>query len=131
LIVVDASVLVPALADPDSDGDTARSRLLVEPELHAPYHLDLEVVSSLRRRLQTGSIDRSRADEALSNLEILIVRRHPFGTLLDRIWSLRENVTPYDAAYIALAEALDVPLVTADRRLARTPGVHCSIELLT
>ncbi len=130
MIVVDASVLLPALSDPGRDGEQARRRLLEEPELHAPHHVDLEVVSGLKRGLQRRLIDRVRADEAVINLAALAIRRYPFAAFLERIWSLRDAVSTYDAPYVALAEALDLPLVTFDRRLAAAPGLRCEIEVL-
>ena len=131
MIVVDASVLLPALADRGPDGETARQRLLEEPELHAPHHIDLEVVSGLRRGLQRRLLDRERADNALADLASLAIRRYPFTAFLERIWSLRDAGSTYDAPYVALAEALDIPLVTFDRPLAAASGVHCRVEVLS
>jgi predicted nucleic acid-binding protein len=71
------------------------------------------------------------AERAIGRLQALRIERHTHSPLLPRIWGLRENVTPYDAAYVALAEALGVPLLTADARLANAPGIRCEVELLT
>lgn len=130
MIVVDASVLVPALADDGEDGDTARERLRGQ-SLVAPELIDLEVASVLRRLLLAGRLPARRGDLALVDLGDLPLRRAPHRPLLARCWDLKDNVTVYDAAYIALAEALEVVLVTADVRLSRAPGVRCEVELLT
>jgi predicted nucleic acid-binding protein len=129
LTVVDASVVVSALADDDDDGDQARRRLRGET-LHAPEILDLEVVSVIRRLLGAGELDERRAGLALGDLYDLDLRRVGHRPLLPRVWELRHTLTPYDAAYVALAEAIGAPLVTADRRLAAAPGPHCEIEVL-
>jgi predicted nucleic acid-binding protein len=129
VIVVDASVLAPALADDGSDGDRARGRLSGEA-IVSPALVDLEVASVLRRAALGGRLDDRRARQALADLALLPLRRAPHVALLPRIWELRENVTVYDAAYLALAEALGAPVLTADTRVARAPGVNCDIELL-
>lgn len=129
MLVVDASALAPALADDTSAGDAARSRLRGE-RLTAPELLDLEVVSVLRRQLLVGDLDPRRAELALRDLSDLPVRRVPHRRLLGRCWDLRENLTVYDASYVALAELLDLVLVTGDVRLARAPGLRCPVELL-
>jgi predicted nucleic acid-binding protein len=129
LIVVDASVIVTALADGGPDGDRARDRLRGE-RLAAPHLLDLEVTSAWRRLAVGGELDERRARLALADLQGLRVNRVPHGALLDRCWELRDNLTVYDAAYVALAELLDVTLVTADGKLAKAPGPRCLIEVL-
>jgi predicted nucleic acid-binding protein len=129
VIVVDASVVAPALADDGDDGDRARTRLRGE-RLLAPELLDLEVMSALRRAATTGHLDDRRARLALDDFTALDIGRVGHRSLIERIWALRANVTPYDAAYVALAEALAVVLVTADARLARASGPRCVIELL-
>lgn len=130
MIVVDASVLANVVADDTEDGDTARARLSGESVLHAPYLVDAEVMSVLRRRALGGDLAERRAGQALDDLEALRVVRYPHLPSARRVWELRENVTAYDALYVALAEALDCRLVTADARLARAQGPHCRIELL-
>jgi predicted nucleic acid-binding protein len=129
MIVVDASVIAPALADDDSDGDRARARLQGE-RLVAPELLDLEVVSVIRKALLSGVLDERRATMALTDFVDLEIERVGHLPLLGRIWELRQNVTPYDAAYVSLAETLDATLVTADGALARAPGSRCHIEHL-
>jgi predicted nucleic acid-binding protein len=129
VIVVDASVLAVALADDDQDGDAARARLRGQ-SLAAPELVDLEVASVLRRQARAGAIDDRRARLALGDLIDLPLRRAPHRPLLARCWELRGSVTIYDAAYVALAEALDVPLLTGDTRLARAHGPRCAVEVL-
>ncbi len=129
VLVVDASVLVAALADDGADGDTARARLRDE-ELAAPELIDLEVVSVLRRQLSAGTLDARRAQLAVDDLWDLPMQRASHRPLLARCWELRDNLTIYDAAYVALAEALECALVTADTHLANVPRVRCPIEVL-
>ncbi len=129
MIVVDASVLATALGDDGPDGDRARARLRGE-RLSAPELVDLEVASVLRRQVRGGEVDIRRAALALADLAALPLRRAPHRRLLARCWELRENLTVYDASYVALAEALDVTLLTGDGRLARAPGPRCSVEML-
>jgi predicted nucleic acid-binding protein len=129
VLVVDASVLVVALGDDGADGDRARARLRDE-ELVAPELIDLEVISVLRRQLSAGTLDVRRAQFAVDDLRDLPMQRAPHRPLLSRCWELRSNLTAYDAAYVALAEALDTVVLTADVHLANAPGVMCPIELL-
>ena len=129
MIVVDASVLAPALADDNSDGDAARSGLrghaLVAPEL-----IDLEVASVWRRQVVAGQLEVRRADFAVADLLALPLQRIPHRQLVTRCWELRQNLTPYDAAYVALAELLGVVLVTGDKRLSRSSGLRCRVEVI-
>ena len=130
MIVVDASVLAPALADDGLDGDQARARLRDEA-LTAPELIDLEVTSVFRRLSRAGQLPARRSELALSDLLSLPLRRMSHRPLLRRCWSLRENLTTYDAAYIALAEALHLVLLTSDVRLSRAPGLQCDVEVLS
>lgn len=129
MIVVDASVLAVALADDGPDGDRTRNRLRGE-DLTAPELIDLEVTSVLRARSRAGALDQRRSALALNDLNDLPLRRVPHLPLVRRCWELRDNLTPYDAAYVALAEVLGVTLVTGDRGITQAPGPHCSMELL-
>lgn len=129
MIVVDASVLAPALADDGQDGDCARERLRGE-ELAAPELIDLEVLSTLRRAARAKRLDPSRSLQALTDLAALPLRRVPHVPLLGRVWELRDNLSAYDASYVALAEALDTVLVTADGRIKRASGINCEIAVL-
>jgi predicted nucleic acid-binding protein len=118
-LVVDASVLVTALADDGDDGDLVRARLRQADQLHVPELTDLEVLSVLRRHHLAGRLDRRRAELAVADLATLPLARTGHVDLIERIWQLRDALTPYDAAYVALAELVDCPLVTADGKLAR------------
>jgi predicted nucleic acid-binding protein len=129
VLVVDASVLVTALVGDDEDGALARQRLRGE-RLAAPELVDLEVASALRRLHLQGRLTARRAELALTDLTALPVARASHRPLLARCWSLRKNLTVYDAAYVALAEALNAPLLTADAALARSASRSCTIELL-
>jgi predicted nucleic acid-binding protein len=129
VIVVDASVLATALGDDGPDGDRARARLRGE-RLSAPELMDLEVASVLRRQVRGGEVDIRRAALALADLAAIPLRRAPHRPLLARCWELRDNLTIYDASYVALAEALDVTLLTGDGRLARVSSPRCRIEML-
>ena len=129
MLVVDASVVAPLVADAGEDGDRVRQRVRRE-SLVAPELLRVEVVSVLRRQVRAAVLDARRADDAIDDLLALPVTVYPTDLLLRRAWSLRDNVTPYDAAYVALAEALDCPLLTADAHLARAPGPTCPMELI-
>jgi predicted nucleic acid-binding protein len=129
VIVVDASIIVTALADDGPDGERHRARLVGE-RLSAPHLLDVEVVSAWRRRAARGGLDERRMQLARDDLRSLPIRRVPHPPLLERCWELRANLTTYDAAYVALAELIDAPLVTLDARLAEAPGPTCPIEVL-
>lgn len=129
MLVVDASVLFPALADDGSDGDAVRARLRGE-SLAAPELIDLETESVIRRRLSVGGLDARRAELALIDLVELRLRRIRHRPLLPRCWELRENLTVYDASYVAAAELLDAVLVTTDARMAAAPGLRCEVDLL-
>ena len=128
VIVADASVLVVALADDGPDGDQARARLRGE-RLTVPELADLEVASVLRRQIKAGALNSRRARLALDDLAALPAWRAPHRPLLRRCWELRDNLTIYDAAYVALAEAMNTALLTGDQKLARAPGPQCPIEI--
>jgi predicted nucleic acid-binding protein len=127
LIVVDASALVEALVGPTT---IAAARLSREPVLHAPHLLPLEVVSALRKLAADRRLSDRSAGQAIAKLAALPLRLHPHISLLPRIWELRTNLTVYDAVYVALAETLGVPLITADKRLTAAPRLRCVVELI-
>jgi predicted nucleic acid-binding protein len=129
VIVVDASVLVTALADDGADGRRARARLRGE-DLAAPALLDLEFTSALRRLNALGNVPDQRARQALDDLVDLRLERVPHLGLIARCWELRPNLTVYDASYVACAELLEAILLSADSGLARAPGPRCPIELV-
>jgi len=130
LIVLDASVVVEALLGTGPRSERIR-RKIEEPRqsLHVPHLMDIEVLHTLRRCILRGEISRRRGDEAFEDLTNVAFERYPHGPLLDRIWGLKGNLTAYDAAYVALAEALGAPLVTTDARLARAPGIRAEVEV--
>lgn len=130
MIVVDASALLEALLR--TPAAEAVERRLFEPQqtLHAPHLLDVEVTQVLRRYASIGEIDAERGRAALLDLADFPLRRYPHDFLLPRVWDLRNNLTAYDAVYVALAEALDVPLLTRDQRLVTAAGHHAQVELV-
>ena len=128
-MVLDASVVLEViLRTPESDA--IADRILSSRErLHAPHLLDLEVAQVLRRYVSRGEVTESRGREALDVLSFFPLTRYSHEPLLSRIWALRERLTAYDAAYVALAEALGDTLLTRDQRLARTTGIRTRIEV--
>ena len=129
MIVVDASVVVMALGDDGTAGRRSRARLEGE-RLAVPAVLDLEVASAWRRLCAAGRLAPARAEQAIGDLAALPAERVDHRRLLGRCWELREVMTVYDGSYVALAEALDAVLVTADRRLAAAPGARCRFDVL-
>lgn len=130
MIVVDASVLANVVADDHDSGAIARRRLQAAGAASAPDLVDVETVSVLRRRWLHGDLTDERFRSAIDDLLALPVARFPTGALMARAFDLRANVTAYDACYIALAEALDCPLLTSDERLANAPTITCPVEIL-
>ena len=130
MVVVDASVIAPALTNEEELGDHLRERLERE-RLVAPALIDLEVASAWRGQVRAGRLSTGRAEAGFSDLAALPLERTPHGPLMGRIWDLRDNLTVYDASYVALAESLDTILLTGDERLGRAPGIQCEVELLT
>ena len=130
MIVVDASAALEALLR--TPAAKAVERLLFDPlqTLHAPYLLDVEVAQVLRRYAANGEIDGERGRAALADLMDFPLRRYPHDFLLPRVWDLRNNLTAYDAIYVALAELLDATLLTRDKRLASARGHHARVELV-
>ena len=129
MVVVDASVIAPALTHEHALGDRLRERLEGE-RLAAPALIDLEVASIWRGYSRAGRLPARRAEVAIADLAGMPLLRAPHGPLMRRIWDLRDNLGAYDAAYVALAESIDTVLLTGDERLARAPGVQCGVELL-
>jgi predicted nucleic acid-binding protein len=129
LIVVDASAMVELLLGTPT-GSAVAARLSVAREtVHVPHLLDLEVASALRVLEGRGTIGSSDAARALADLLGLPMLRYAHDALLARVWQLRGNLTPYDAAYVALAEHLAAPVATCDARLASAPGLRVAFEL--
>jgi predicted nucleic acid-binding protein len=130
VIVVDASALLEALLHTPA-GDAVRARLAEEvDELHVPHLLYLEVANTLRRYATNRLLPVDRCGDALSDLLGFPLVRHDHHLLLPRVWELRDNLSAYDAMYVALAEALDAPLLTHDGRAAAAPGHRARIELV-
>ncbi len=125
-IVCDASAVVAALIDAGADGQWASARL-TEAELCAPTLLPYECANTLRRLELSGSVSADQSAQAHADLLDLDVELWPHEVLAGRAWELRVNLSSYDAAYVALAELLAVPLVTLDRRIRRAPGPRCVI----
>ena len=130
MIVVDASAVLDLLLEAPGSGPLdARLRRTGE-SLHAPHLLDVEVTHALRRRARGGELGDARACEALTDFLDLPIVRYPHDLLLQRVWTLRHSVSAYDAAYLALAEALDAPLLTRDHKLARAHGHRARVEVV-
>lgn len=123
-LVVDASVVVAALVDAGRDGIWAEARLGSDA-LAAPHLLPVEVVNVLRRAVVAGEVSADSASLAHSDLLDLAVDLFAYEPFADRVWELRDSVSAYDAWYVAVAESLDAPLATLDRRLSRSPGARC------
>lgn len=130
MIVLDASAVLELLLGTELGRSIAMRIADPEISLHAPHLIDVEVAQALRRYVQKGELDRDTAQVALEDLRSLDIERHAHEPLLDRVWALRDNMTAYDAVYVALAEALDAILLTCDGRLARAPGLGKQIELI-
>lgn len=130
MIVVDASVLANVVGDDGPDGRRTRDTMRSAGALSAPDLVDVETVAVLRKRWLAGTISGRRFSAAIDDLQALDVARYPTLPLMRRAHELRANVTAYDAAYVAMAEALDCPLLTADARLADAPGARCEISLI-
>jgi predicted nucleic acid-binding protein len=130
VIVVDASALLEFLLQTPLGAKVEIRLFGDEEEFHAPHLADVEVTQGLRRLVRAGEVSSDRAAEAIADLADFDLHRHPHLDLLARAWKLRENLTAYDAMYVALAEALDAPIVTCDAPLARAPGHRARIELI-
>ena len=130
MIVADASAILELLLQSDS-ASAIESRLFAGGDaIHVPALLDLEVAQVLRRYVLREDMTAARARLAIDVLQGFPMERHLHESLLGRIWELRENLTVYDACYVALAEGLRATLVTCDARLAKAPGIRAPVELL-
>jgi len=129
MIVLDASAALDWLLQ-TAAGQLIEQRIYSRREsLHAPHLLDLEVAQVLRRLVREGALSAGRAEEAIHDLLDLRIARYPHFVLLPRICHHRNNLSAYDAAYVALAEQLDAPLVTRDARLAAASGHRAQVEV--
>ena len=131
MIVVDASIVTNALADDSDDGQAAREALRTDVDLVAPDLVDIETVAVLRKRWLAKTLTARRFRESIDDLGDLAIIRYPAVPLMPRAFELRANVTVYGSTYVALAEALDVPLMTGDKRLANATGPACEIRLVS
>ena len=130
MIVIDASALLEFLLQTPL-GTRVEARLFRdEDEFHSPHLVDVEVTQGLRRLARAGEVSPARAAEAIADLVDLDLHRHTHFDLLPRAWTLRENISAYDAMYVALAEALDATIVTCDTPLAKAPGHRVHIEVI-
>ncbi|MGH7823819.1 MAG: type II toxin-antitoxin system VapC family toxin [Candidatus Binatia bacterium] len=130
MIVIDASALLEVLLNASASGRVAERLFAGNDTLHAPHVLDLEIAQVLRRYTLSGEMEAERGEQALEDLADLPLNRYPHDVFLFRIWALRRNLTAYDAAYVALAEALDAPLITRDAALARASGHRARVEII-
>jgi predicted nucleic acid-binding protein len=130
LIVVDASAVIEVLLGTSAASRVAERFFAERETLHAPHLLDVEIAQVLRRFALAGAFGSERGAQALEDLADFPIARYPHQPFLFRIWELRHNVTAYDAAYLALAEALAAPLVTRDAKLASATGHGARIELV-
>jgi predicted nucleic acid-binding protein len=130
MIVLDASAAIEWLLQ-TSVGARVEERVFSRPlSLHAPHLIDVEVAQVVRRYTSANVITASRGQEALDDLTDMALTRYPHHVFIARIWELRDNLTAYDATYIALAEALQAPLITCDGKLASAAGHRARIEVV-
>jgi predicted nucleic acid-binding protein len=132
MIVLDASAAIEWLLQ-TSKAAAIEARLFAHspaPRWHAPHLLDVEVAQVLRKHVAKGAMSDARGHEALQDFLDLPLVRYPHDFLLPRVWDLRQNLTAYDAVYVALAEALGCPLVTCDGHIARAPGHRAHIDVV-
>ena len=130
MIIVDASALLEFLLQTPLGARVEARLFRDQDELHSPHLADVEVTQGLRRLVRAGEVSSDRAAEAIADLADLDLHRHAHLDLLTRAWKLRESITAYDAMYVALAEALDAPIVTCDAPLAKSPGHRAQIEVI-
>jgi predicted nucleic acid-binding protein len=129
MIVLDASAAIDWLLQTPA-GKRIEHRIFAQREsLHTVHLLDVEFAHVLRRLVRDGALASRRAEEAIEDLGALSMTRYPPGLLLKRIWRLRQNLSAYDGAYVALAEELNAPLITRDRRIAAAPGHRAQVEV--
>lgn len=130
MIVLDASAVLELLLVTGKGARVAERIAAVDETLHAPHLVDLEVAQVLRRYVVRRQLAEARAAEALDDFRDLELNRYPHDVLSSRIWELRHNASAYDAAYVALAEALSAPLLTSDARLGQVPHTRIAVEVL-
>jgi predicted nucleic acid-binding protein len=129
MMVLDASAAIELLIWSQLGAKVRQRIQSIADAVHVPHLIDLEITQVLRKLVLAGFLTDSRGSEALSDLRDLPLIRYPHQQLIQRIWELRHNLSAYDAAYVALAEALDVPLLTCDSKIAAAPGHRARVEL--
>ncbi|PYV58216.1 MAG: VapC toxin family PIN domain ribonuclease [Acidobacteria bacterium] len=129
MIVLDASAAIEWLLQTIAGRQIEKHIVMHHESLHAPHLLDLEVAQVLRRLERNGVITVRRAEEAMQDLSDLRINRYPHHSLLPRIWELHQNLSAYDAAYVALAEVLDAAMLTRDARIGSAFGHSARIEV--
>lgn len=128
MIILDTSAAIAALtAHPRSE--ELVKRLVDDGDLHAPHLIDVEVSQALRGLVSRGELSTDRAEDVRLDFDELLITRYPHQPLADRMWTLRHNLTAYDAAFVSLAEVLGAPLITCDGHIARSPGHGAKVEL--
>jgi predicted nucleic acid-binding protein len=130
MIVIDASVLANVVGDDGPTGESARARLAAATQVSVPDLADVETVAVLRKRWLAGDLSARRFRTAIDDLLALPIARYPSGPFMRRAYELRANIASYDATYVSLAEGLACPLLTGDARLARAPGIACTVHVL-
>ncbi|HZE41392.1 MAG TPA: type II toxin-antitoxin system VapC family toxin [Stackebrandtia sp.] len=130
MIVVDTSALVESLVGKDARALAVRT-VMLDQTLAAPHGIDLEFAAALRGLAKGKKIHEKEAERACSLLGQMPIRRFEHTPLLRRIWQLRHNMWPYDVSFVALAELLDAPLVTVDKKFSTVPGLQCEVELIS
>ncbi len=128
--MLDASAALAAFLGTGVSSTSIRVRIGAPGEsVHAPHLLDIEMLHALRGLVLRGDVSRARSEQVREDFASLRWSRYYHVAFLDRIWELKDNLTAYDAAYVALAETLSAPLVTTDARLARAPGIRAEVEV--
>lgn len=122
MLIVDTSAVLTALVERVPDSGLIQ-RLSDDGDLHAPHLIDVEILHALRGLVRGGKLTADRAEDVRTDVADLAITRYGHEPLVDRAWALRDNLTAYDAVFVALSEALDVPLITCDARLAAAPGI--------
>lgn len=127
-VVCDASALIAVLLDAGPDGQWA-SRAVADHELTAPTLISFECANIIRRHELAGLVSSDQAAQAHADLLALPIECWPYELLGHRVWELRDNLSSYDASYVAVAELTDADLVTLDRRIGRAPGLRCRVQV--
>jgi predicted nucleic acid-binding protein len=129
VIVLDASAAIEWLIRSPTGTKLDRRLFSLPIALHAPHLLDVEIAQVLRRYVRERIMTAARGEQALQDLHDLPLHRYPHDFLMQRVWELRANLTAYDAVYVALAEALDAPLITCDRKISLASGHRATVEV--